>query len=66
MKIYRISIWSGKYPIEYVIEASNWATAVARGVRQWQKDKGKGSRTDILTIKAIKGGQLLTTEKNDN
>jgi hypothetical protein len=33
-KVYRISI-TDKYPMDYNIEASSWATAIGRAVREW-------------------------------
>lgn len=62
-RIFRTTIIADKYPMEYTVEASNWATAVARGVREWAKSKGKGSRTDKLSIRIFKSGPLL---KEDN
>jgi hypothetical protein len=59
MRIYRVEVSGDKYPSEYIIQASNWAAAISRAVREWQKAKGKGSRTEMVKIKAIKGGSLL-------
>jgi hypothetical protein len=49
-RIYRAKIIGDRYPTEYHVEASSWGTAANRAVREWQTDKGKGSRTDKLTI----------------
>lgn len=64
MKIYRITIRADKYPTDYTVQASGWGTATSRAVREWQK-KFKGSRTDELHIRVIKGGQLLKEEKTE-
>jgi len=58
MKTFRITIRADKYPTEYFVQASGWPTAIARAVKEWKK-RFKGSRTKELTIKAIKGGELL-------
>ena len=64
MKIYRITIMGDKYPTEYSVEASNIATAAARGVREWhERFKGK-HLPDELKIKIIQGGKLLKEDKN--
>ena len=58
MTIYRVIIRADKYPTEYNVEASGWATGVARAIREWKK-RFKGSRTDELTIKAVKSSPIL-------
>ena len=63
MRIYRVQIIADKYPCEYNVQASNWGTAISRAIREWSKEKGKGSRTEELRIKAIKSGALLTAEQ---
>ena len=60
MKAFRVVITADKYPTEYIVEASNWATGIARAIREWAKKKGKGSRTEQITIRAYKNGSLLT------
>ena len=62
MKSFKAVIRADKYPSEYYIEASSWATATARAVRQWSKTKGKGSKTDSLHIRISKGGTILREE----
>jgi hypothetical protein len=57
-KVYRVSI-TDKYPMDYNVEATSWATAIARGVREWQRTKGKGSRSDKLRITAVKTSPIL-------
>ncbi len=57
-KVYRVSI-TDKYPTDFNVEASSWSTAISRAVREWQKGKGKGSRTDRLRISAIKSSPIL-------
>ena len=57
-KVYRVSI-TDKYPMDYNIEASSWSTAIGRALREWQKTKGKGSRTDKLRISAVKTTPIL-------
>lgn len=59
MKIYRVTVTADKYPSDYTIEASGWGTAAARAVREWKKQKGKGSRSETLSIKMIKFGVPL-------
>ena len=63
MKIYRISISGDKWSSDFTVQASGWSTAISRAVREWQK-KNKGSRTEKLSIKAVKSGSLLQ-EKDD-
>lgn len=58
MKIYKVSVAGEKWASDFVVQASGWPTAVARAIREWQK-KNKGSKTEKLTIKAMKGGELL-------
>jgi hypothetical protein len=53
---YKITITGDRYPTEYTVEASGWGTAVARAIRQW-KQRFKGSRTDTLSIRAVKVSQ---------
>lgn len=62
MKVYRITIRANKYPTDYNVQASNWGTAVARAIREWQKEF-KGSKATELHIKAIKSTPLLSEEK---
>lgn len=50
---YRITITGDRYPTAYDVQATNWATAVARGVKAWRK-AFKGAKTDCLRIIAIK------------
>jgi len=64
MKIYRIKIRGDKYPTEYVVQASSWATAVGRAVREW-KVRFKGNRTEELHITAYSSGRLLQAEKEN-
>jgi len=51
---FRFTIQADKWPNQYDVEASNWATAVARAVRAWKAKDGKGSRTGQLVIKGFK------------
>lgn len=62
MRIYRVIVRADKWASEYPIQASNFATAAARGAREWQS-KFKGSRISELSIKIIRGGELLKAEK---
>jgi len=63
-KIYRVRITGDKYPLDFNVEASGWATAIARAVREWGKSSaGKGSRTNKLTLTAIKSTPLLLSEE---
>jgi hypothetical protein len=62
MKIYRIQITGDRYPTDYYVKASSWATAIARGVREWKK-RFKGAKTNKLRIVAVKGGPLLQEEE---
>lgn len=64
-KAYRIGITGDRYPTEYIVEASGWATAVARAIREWKK-RFKGSKTDKLIIRAFKGHAVLRSEKQDD
>lgn len=59
MKLYRITVTGDKYPTDYNIEASSWATAISRAVREWQKQKGKGSRTDELKVRALRTTSII-------
>lgn len=53
MQTYRIQVTADRYPTEYAVEASNWATAVARGIRLWQK-KFKGTHAIELKISVVR------------
>lgn len=64
MKTYRIKITGDKWPTEYIVQASNWHTGIARAVKEWHR-KFKGSRTSELKIHAIKSGEILREEKNE-
>ena len=64
MRIYRVTISADKYPTEYTVQASGWGTAAARAVREWQRGKGKGARTEEVKVRIIKGGQLLKEKEN--
>ena len=57
-KSYRVSI-TDRYAMEYIVEASKWHTAVSRALQEWEKGKGKGNRTEVLRIRAIKGSGVL-------
>lgn len=52
-------ITGNKYPTEYFVQGTSWATAIARAIREWQKGQGKGSRTEKISVRAVKGGQVL-------
>ncbi len=47
--------WNNPYPVEneYRIEATNLATAAARGIRKWRKEN-KGRRVKNIKIQLIK------------
>lgn len=53
MKTFRATISADKYPMDFEIQASGWATASARAVRAWTK-RFKGSRTTELKIRIVK------------
>ena len=65
MRIYRITIRGEKYPMDFNVQASNWGTAISRAVKEW-KQRFKRSRTDKLNITAIKSGELLKANGNEN
>jgi hypothetical protein len=62
MTTYRIKISADKWPTEFTVQASGWHTAISRAIKEWRKKAGKGSRTQELSIKAIKVGELLIAE----
>jgi hypothetical protein len=64
MKTYRVTITADKYPTEYIVSATGWATAIARAIREWKANKGKGSRTQLLSVRAVKSGELLIAKEN--
>ena len=64
MRIFRITIRADKFPLDFNVNASDWSTAIARAVREWKK-RFKGSRTTELHIKAIRSGELLTTNSKE-
>jgi len=47
---YSANIRGDKYPTDYIVEGTDFATAAGRAVRAWRKDKGKGSRAGRLVI----------------
>jgi hypothetical protein len=59
MTIFRVRVQADKYPVEFTVEATSWATAIARAIREWKKKNGKGSRTTEVSVKAWKQGNLL-------
>lgn len=63
MRIYRVVVRADKWETEYPIQASNFATAAARGIKEWHS-KNKGSRIGMLNIKVIRGGELLKADGN--
>jgi len=64
MKTYKVQITGDRYPTEYIVQASGWATAIARAVREW-KIAFKGSKTQKLRIVAVKGGEILKTNEKE-
>ncbi len=50
---YKVTITGDRYPTEYTVQASGWATAAGRAIRMW-KARFKGSRTDSLSIRIVK------------
>ena len=67
MTLFRITITGDRFPTDYNIEASGWATAIGRAVREWKK-RFKGSRVTELKIRAIKSSPIIRTiddEKSD-
>jgi hypothetical protein len=58
MRVYRVIVQADKYPMEWSVQASNFATAAARGIREWH-NRFKGTRATEVKIKIIKGGELL-------
>ena len=65
MKIYRVSITGDRYPTEYAVQASGWATAASRAIKEWKK-RFKGSRTSELSVKITKSGELLKEGATEN
>ena len=65
MRTFRISIQADKYLTYYFVQASDWPTALARAVQKWRSGKGKGSRTDQINIRAIKGVKVNWPEENE-
>ena len=64
MKTYRVQITGDRFPTEYIVQASGWATGVARAIKEW-KTKFKGSKTAKLRIVAMKGGEILKTNEKE-
>lgn len=62
MITYRVRINAEKWPTEYTVQASNWATAIARAIKEWKHKDGKGSRTKEVSVKAWKAGELLNAD----
>lgn len=52
MTQYRATISAGRWPYEVTVEASNWATAAARSIKQWRK-RFKGDKADELKIRIV-------------
>jgi len=61
---FRFIIQADRWPSEYNIEASNWATATARALRLWKTKDGKGSRTGQISIKAHKVNTIDTSKQS--
>ena len=65
MRFYRVIVQGDRYPTEYGVQASNIATAAARGIREWH-ERFKGKRQpDELKVKIIRGGELLKAENHN-
>jgi hypothetical protein len=63
MRVYRVMVQGDKYPTEYSVQASNIATAAARGIREWH-ERFKGKRLpDELKVKIIRGGELIKADE---
>lgn len=60
MKIFNVTVQADRYPMTYKVEASDWSTAAARGLRLWKK-RFKGSRADTLKVRI----DLLGTVQKD-
>ncbi len=54
MSQFKFIISADKWPSEYNVTASNWATGAARAIKEWKKKAGKGSRTDKMSIQGFK------------
>jgi hypothetical protein len=54
MKHFKVTITGDRFPTEYMVTGTSWATAAGRAVRLWQK-RFKGSRTPTLSIRIVKG-----------
>ena len=64
MKVFRVTIQADRFPTEYSVQATNYATAAARGIREWHKRfKGRKITNNEIKIKVIKGGELLKAEE---
>lgn len=64
MRVFRIKITADKYPTEYNVQATNFATAVARAIKEWRR-RFKGSRATQLNIVAIKSTDLLNATDHE-
>ena len=62
MRIYRVMVYGDRYPTEYSVQASNIATAAARGIREWGEHFKGRHMPDELKVKIIRGGKLLKVE----
>lgn len=58
MKQYFVRVSGDKWSTEYKVSASNWATAIARGIKQWMQGQGKGSRTEKISVIAFKQNEI--------
>lgn len=58
MTNFRVRVRGDRWETEYTVEASGWPTAIARAIKLWKKSEGKGSRTQELSVKAIKQTNL--------
>ena len=61
MKIYRVTVMADRYPTDYRVEASDWPTAAARGLREWKK-KFKRSRAKTVKLRIDLIGDKLIKE----
>ena len=66
MKTYKVTIIADKWPSDFTLEATDWTAAINRAVREWKRSTGKNSRTETLSIKAIKFDVSLKASEKIN
>ena len=54
---FKVSIQADRYPVDFMVEAGRWHTAIYRAVKAWEAGKGNFSHTKSLSVTCWKVGR---------